>query len=797
MRLCDFSIGLRVLLKTPAYTSVAIIGLSLGVTVFFFLSLITLYAFNFNSHIPDRANVFAVKYLNYQYGPFARWRTFSPLVIREVLKGSGIPVEVTGTFTKDVTIRIRTEEFEERVLLVDTNFSNIFNIRPQIGDLKLTLADPNSVALTASTAKRVFGNLDPLWQKIEINGQTFRVTAILPDVPSNSTERYQILAGFDSSMWSSSEKAEVLKQWSSAVGTNYIKIPVGTNIENVRIFLQARADASPEAELSPEEQIQYGANHAVQLALVNLEEIYFDKDLPKESNLARREIVIGLFSIALLILFLASSNYVTLAGVRTLERQKEIAIKKVLGLKIRDIVSQFFIESTVVSLSAGILGVGLVYLFLPVFSLLIGLELNDHFTVSNIVKAMLFSVFLGLITALYPSYLAIRVPPKSALVVANDSESSSGLMFRKLLTIIQFSFALGLSCVCALIGYQTFYATTVNPGYDIDDLFVLDLKSKISDESMRSLEDRLKNTEGIIGVSSAIDSETRPLRSTGAFQAAGRPAVNIEYSIVTPNFFQVHGISAKYGRLFDAKIDQINGLPVLVINEAAAQALGFESADKVPNQFVEFGDKSRQILGVVPNILHSTLKTQPVPLAYLVGKPKMGLAVRVGANHLLGRQSIEKVWNDVFPNKPIILNSARSIFQNKYKSDIKLVEIFACSGVAALLLSIFGIYVLSAANVQRRAKEIVIRKLFGADKRSILKLLLRDFVAFVFVCALLSMPLAWVFAMGYLADYIHFAPLLNLVMPCVLIIISAIALVAIFVNIIKAMNMMPSEILKR
>ena len=792
MKLRDFKIGFRLLIQEPAYSAVVILGLALGVAVCFLLATLVNYALSFNGHLPERERIYVVKTLNVHHGMAARWRRASPLVIRDVIKNSGLPVTPTGAFTLSVHIDTPRSIQEQQLLMVDPSFADIFNVKAIAGDLPAALTQPNSLALTSSMAEKIFGTTNVLGKSLSIDQQAFQVVAVLPDVPDNATEKYQILAGFNSSAWKDKKRQNYLTQWDYTSGGTYLKLGANTTAESVNKLLQNSADQAPNNDLTAEQQIQFGVKHAIQIKMSSLSEVYFDADLNLESGLPNKSAIYGLLTVALLILFLAANNYVNLASIRTLRRQREIAMRKVLGATNSQIVTQFIFESILVAMLACALGLILAWMALPAFSSLVGLELVNTVAPSGYLLAVALAIVLGLLTAIYPAYLALMVNPASALAGRGQNEHHTGLWMRRVLSVLQFSCALGLTSVCLSIAWQTHYVSTINPGYDISHLLILDTPFRTSEEIKQSLTEQLSRIPNIVGVSNAIDGFGFFSGSSGDFKANGKDAVGLDYKLLTPNFFNVYRISALAGRLFDAKLDQPKGNPVAVLNAAAARSLGFNTPQDAVGQFIEFGDISRQIIGITPDIRHKTLREKPIAMVYLIGKSNMGLAIRLHSDSIATEQEIETIWKRHFPKKSLVLHSAASLFAEKYSNDLRLVQLLGAASVIASLIAAFGIYVLSATNVQRRAREIVLRKLYGANRVAISRLLGREFFILIALSAVIGLPLAWVYCQRYLSEFVERAPYVNWSLACALLLASVVALLATYRHTLAAMRMSPA-----
>ncbi len=596
MNLRDFKIGWRMLVQEPAYSAGAIFGLALGISVCFLLTALVNYALNFNSPVPDSERIYLVKHRNVLYGMGNAWGVHSPLAIRDLINSSGMDIKTSGALELSLNLRSDLTRQKEKLLLVDSTFPEIFGIKAIKGDLRSALSEPNSLAITTAIAERYFGTTEAIGRILTIENQSFMVAAILKEAPDNTTVNYQILANFRSPVWTDKNRQEFLSNWSYTIGENFLKLGPSVTAEAVTRLMQESADRAPSSELSSQQQIQFGVKHAIQLELSRLSEIYFDSDINGESSLANRPAVFGLLALALLILFLAANNYVNLASIRTLRRQREISIRKVLGASPSQIICQFVCESMLVTLTAVALGILIAWLILPTFSTLIGLELSNIISFQVYIACAVLAVALGLLTCVYPVYLALRIRPGSALAGRAETEHHTGLWLRRVLTTLQFSSALGLTSVCFCIAWQTLYVSTSNPGFDTKNLWIIDTPQETTDVVKQNLIEQLAHIPEVLEVSSAIEGFDTWSSHSRDFNAIGKESANLDYASVTPNFFGVYGVHAAAGRLFDAKLDQTENKSFVVINAAASRSLGFSTPKVAIGSFLKFGDDSRQII---------------------------------------------------------------------------------------------------------------------------------------------------------------------------------------------------------
>jgi putative ABC transport system permease protein len=465
--------------------------------------------------------------------------------------------------------------------------------------------------------------------------------------------------------------------------------------------------------------------------------------------------------VAVLILVLAATNYVNLATVRTVRRQREIAVRKVLGAGAGTVSRQFLAESVLVCLIATAIGLLLAWLLLPVFADLVQRRLDLMFTPASLGLALLLGVLLGVLAGAYPTWSALKVRPIAALSGRGNVETAGGLWLRRVLTVLQFATAMGLTGMTLAVAWQTRYASSLDPGFDPAPLLQLRTSGDMRNPKVRAFRDALAHLPGVDGVAEADMPVTVNMNGT-ALQRDGGASVALNWFNVSPEFFNVYGLTPVAGRLFDPARDKAEDADKVVINASAARKLGFPSAQDAVGKTVREPSTDRgaiQVVGVVPDLRHRSAR-EPMQATIYNLSPRTGtFTVRSGRQQDEVRREIEALWPRYFPNDVQDVERVAAMFAYGYADDLRLAKLLAASSVIATAIAAFGIYVLAAYSVQRRAREIVLRKLYGAGGAAVGGLVLREFALLVGAGALLGLPVAWLALQNYLAAFTERAPI--------------------------------------
>ncbi|MEJ7807587.1 MAG: ABC transporter permease, partial [Telluria sp.] len=378
MTLRDFKIGWRLLLAEPAYSAVVTLGLTVGFTVCFLLLAYVRYCFSYDSAVPDAAQVHVMQH-RVNLFPTPVWREPMPLPARDSALHSGLVSQTSAAVPVDVVFENGASRLRAEATLVDAAFPAMFGVRALEGDLAAALARPDAVALTVSQAQAVTGSAaGVVGRAIRINGQTFQVLALLPDPPSNTTLPYRVLAGTGSTLWLQKDRTAMLNAWTGTGGKIFVRLKSGASASALQQHLQLEFDRSPWTKMvGPAELKRMG--HVFEVRLRPVRESYFDTGMARGKLSGPRgdkRIVLALGAVALLILALAAANYVNLATVRTLRRDREIGMRKVVGAGAWRLTGLFMAESVVVALLASVFGLLLAWMLLPLFSELVDRDLT-------------------------------------------------------------------------------------------------------------------------------------------------------------------------------------------------------------------------------------------------------------------------------------------------------------------------------------------------------------------------------------------------------------------------------------
>jgi putative ABC transport system permease protein len=808
----------RGLLRDRAHSVVSIFGLSVGMGFCLLVLAYSRYSWSYDTHVPGVDQVYVIKHKrNWEIDK--AWFDQAPMAVREVAKTIPGVVEVSGyTSWFPLIAEVDGRLLELRSLTALPGFTRLIGIESMQGDLEGALSEPDAIALTEAAALRLFGTTNVVGQslKLRLNAAdvtvaTVRVNAIMRTPPANTTIPFESLNGLDFTL---------LPKWAkeaALVGNNgyqggYLlaRLAPDASVKEVTAALQARVDNSPLAAQVPESvKAHAGSEKFAVMKLAPLRDAYMDDDIALNvfsTDVPRGDpqMVAGLTTIGLLLLTLAAINYVNLTVIRVVHRQREISLRKVLGIDRARLALQFLTESVMVSVLATIIGLAAALLVLPSFENLVDRDLSGVITANNLLAAAAIGVIVGVLTAIYPAWVALQVRPARMLAGRGDSESNQGKRTRQAFSVLQLALATGLASVALSIALQARHSITSSPGFDPANKLVLELpigmSAKWTPEAAAFITEATQHPAiAGIAVANTPVGENHTAWATD-LQREGGESVFVETKGVSTNFFELHGIAAAAGRLFQSS-DREDPQQFVVLNAEAARLAGFQSPELAVGQSVKIRDMNmamvdRTVIGIAPAIRFRSLREPTSPLLYLPVSVGSTLTALGRSSQAETEQALHELWPKYFPNAPFEPRPAHDIYAKNYADDARLATLLAAVTLMAMLIAACGVYVLAADTVHRRAREIALRKLYGARRADIGVLMARELAMLLIIAASISLPLSAVVIARYLAPFTEHAPFAYLTLAVALLVAVGVMATAAVRQTLSVTRLRPADALR-
>lgn len=666
--------------------------------------------------------------------------------------------DVVRLTRKSLRVRsARLTEEQEQVEFADASLFEVFTFPLAQGDPQRALATPDNVVLSEATARKYFGDADPMGQSLEIELNTgvhaFTVAGILQAVPAPSSLTFHVLLPFEQlpntySAW----LRPVLASWDVLfpVANTYVRLHEAAQVSALAAKLPAFVDA------------HYGEKaEQVRLQLQPLADVHLSPEMSDGLEPASDPLYSYLLAgIALLVLGIACINFVTLMVARSVDRAQEVGLRKVVGAHRRQIRHQFWGEAILTTGLALGLGLALAELFLPTFNTLAGQSLSLGLLQRPTVwlAAAGLVLVIGLLAGAYPAVVLSRFEPVSVLKGhIGDGERQ---WFTRALVTIQFAFSIALVCGTLIMSDQLDYLLEKNLGFNPERVVVLNMSGT---EDSERIYETLKQE---VGRHTAVETVTGGyfyFGKTGIdieMQVGDAPLVTAHMNPVDINYVGMMGLTLVRGHDFTAG----NSREVLV-NETFVRAFGWDDplGKTLPvaeeATFAEIVE-GMTIAGVVKDY-HMESLHEPIKPLILASRAAMGnhvTAVLVRAKpgaDAAALAVLEETWHRIAPDKPFRYEFLEDAIARPYKAEQRWRAIVGYASAFALLIACFGLFGLAALAAAHRTKEIGIRKVLGASVAGLMTLLCRDFLKLVLVASILAAPLAYVGLDHWLATFAY------------------------------------------
>lgn len=638
---------------------------------------------------------------------------------------------------------------EKKFMYADSTFFNVFpSFKLKVGQAKEVLKDPNRVVLTESTALKYFGNInDAVGKTIEISSRQdpFLVTGIVEDCPSNSQIKFDFLASF-SSLGETQEET----YW-NANYTTYLLLKDQPSIAS----LQGKIKPFMKKEMAN----VAGAYVNYELEPYTRVHLYSPYDGFEPNSNIMYIYIIG--AIALLILVIACFTYINLSTARSLERAKEVGIRKVAGAFRSQVFWQFIGESSLLTFVSLLISTVLAALLLPAFNQLSqrSLHIAGLWSPMVIVTALFFVLSISLLAGSYPALILSKFQPVKVLKGAFKN-TGSGNIVRKSLIVFQFTISVFLIIATFVIQQQLRFIQNKKLGYDRDHVLIMSIDQKIIDK-LELVKTEFKRNPNVLAVSKA---HSTPVNIVGGYsmQRLDWPedrVMSVKANPIDEDYLAVNNIKIIAGTninrqdVLDASHEKFDdNYYHYIINEAAARALGWAPEEAVGKKLSL--NRPGEIKAVIQNFHFASLHTPIEPLVLFPGGWGNTLMVKTTGQNLAGTiQFLETKWKELAPHRPFEYRFMDDDFQKLYDTELRTGKVFTIFACIAILLACLGLFGLSVYATQQRIKEIGIRKVLGASVSNITVLLSSKFIALVLVAFVIASPIAW-FAMNkWLQDF--------------------------------------------
>lgn len=627
---------------------------------------------------------------------------------------------------------------------VDSSFFDIFHFNLIRGSKKLP--DPNTVLLTASTAEKFFGQQDPLGQVIQFQGNALKVVGVLEDFPENSSLNYDAILPM----------SNYAARFTANGGNGQWKeIDGDLGSYSFLTFLKVRPNASAESLGNRFTEIYQKAQGQNKVSLSFKLRPLSDMHLVSiDGNTSGARMVQILMIIALLVLGIASVNYVNLTTAKALVRAREVGIRKVIGANKRQLFIQFMLETVLLFGIALLLALLLVFLLSPFYDHLTGRQLQLSIFDRTVWKVIAYTALGTLLaSSIYPALLLAGFKPL-AVIKGKMITGNHGALLRKLLVVFQFCISMVLIVATLVISRQMAYMQDLDLGYDKNYVLTVPLPPSAV-QHIDAIKHQLAARTEITHVASAeIYDMTALGNSTGDLEWSGKPE-NSTFIVTTANidqdFIPTMGIELLEGKNLTGTSADSN---TYILNETAVKAMGL--TPPYVGTPIHFHQQPGIIAGVVKDFNFQSLKTPIGPLILYNHWQGNILYVRTQANQATSViQAVKQAYDPYAGDIPFEYHFIDAQFNARYQNDQRTGLLFNIFSGVAIFISCLGLLGLSTYTVRQRVKEIGIRKTLGASVGHIVGLLSSGSLLLIFIAILVGTPIAWWAMQQWLDDFAY------------------------------------------
>jgi putative ABC transport system permease protein len=778
-----FKTAWRNLLRTKGFAFTNLLGLTIGITCTIFILLWVkdeLTYDKFHSNYNDIHVVIANRDFNNRV--FTDYNMVLPLAKAIEEESPQVKNAVVATQTQSRVFAYRDVKLKKNGHLVSEHFFNMFSWKFIKGNAATAINNPSSIVLTQSAAKAVFGSTDPINKVIRLdNNEDVKVTAIIADPPGNSSFQFDFIMPFN---YADDFTKQMMNNWSGSSWRVYVQAIPGANMKQLNQTINAiKKRHDPGDKIST-------------YFTFPMEKWRLHSEFKDGKNVGGMIEYVRLFSIiAIIILLIACVNFMNLSTARSEKRSKEVGIRKTLGSDKMQLVLQFFFESMLLVFVAFILSLVFVYFLLSPFNLLISknlsLDINQpYFWIASFVII----VFTGAVAGSYPAlYLSSFNPIK--VLKGLFQTGRKAVLPRHVLVVLQFAISILLISATFIVYQQIQHIKNRDTGYDPNNLIMVPGTSDIQ-KNYTVIKQELLESTLISSVTKASSPITEVWWKSGAPDWNGKPA---DLSIIVSgirtdvDFTKTMGIKMLSGHDF-------SGMPAdsssILLNKAAVEAMNLKNPLGME---MRFGDEKYNVIGVTDNVIMES-PYQPVdPMLVFYNSNESGiisLRLKEGVLPQKALPIIESLFKKYNPAYPFDYQFADAEFGKKFLTEELISTITNIFAGLAIFICCMGLGGLAAFTIEKRFREIGIRKVLGSTVSQILMLISKEFMKLVLIAFVIAVPFSWWLMHNWLEQYTYHINIGIWIFLAVGIIVLLITLLVVGLNTIRAANTNPVKSLR-
>ena len=745
-------IALRALWKNKSSTIINMVGLTIGITSCLLIALFIQHELSYDKFQP-KANRIARVVMEYSFDGSSDTEkgTFTSTKVAPVFSRT-FPEVIKGIRMTDATriLLLNNEPVSEPgFMFADSSFFDAFHYEMLQGNPATALDGKNKVVLTESMANKYFPEQNALGKILNVGTErtSFEVTGVIRDYPYASQMRFDFLASF------------------SSLGQNQEETYFNANYTTYLLLNDAYSFASLEKKINPfMEKEMEGSGANIRFSLEHFDKVHLHSpysDFVQNTSISYLYILSG---VALLILMIVCFTYINLTTAKSIERAKEVGVRKVSGALRGQLFWQFIVESFTLCQLAIVVSIGLVAILLSSFNQLIdrSLHLTDLFTVNFLLVVVSIAIVISLVAGGYPAVVLARMRPAKVLKGVFKNTSSARWL-QQSLTVFQFGISVFLIICTLVIQSQLDFILKTDLGYERDHVIQLPIGWDQSHQSISTFKKELINNAKILSASRTANSPVN-IESGYTMRLPSMPeneVIPVNANPVDNDYLGVNGLQLIAGTNFTGQ--QVTATDVedfdqmifrYIINESAAKKLGWTPEEAIGQEMVL--NKEGIIVGVIQDFNFQSLRNDINPLVLFTASWGHKLLVKINGNDVPSTLAyIEAQWKQFMPDRPFSYHFLNEDYNRLYKTELQLGKTMNLFSGIAIILACLGLFGLTSYMIQQRKKEVSIRKVLGASVLSLLNNLSSNFVRLVLLAILIASPIAYLLMQLWLSQFTY------------------------------------------
>lgn len=783
-------VAFRMIQRNKLFSFINILGLAIGMAAFILIMLWVKDELSFDRFHENSEQICRlITYTDQGGKPFKA--AVGPAPVGKYLM-ENIPEIINYTtfrpYTDNMLVRIDPDDstqnskafYESKRIFVDSNFFDVFSFKLLQGEVGQLMKDPHTIAISKTMADKYFGEQDPIGHTLQLfDRSNFVIVGIFMDVPENSHLQFDFVIPFEiMNEWGANT------EWGNFYYNHYFVLDKDADIEEVSKKVQDVMLAL------------MGDENSIGFYLQALTDIHLKSNMDIDLADSESEVsndVYYFMVIAFFILLIACINFINLTTAKAAGRAKEVGLRKVVGASRMQLIRQLIGETVIYSILALAASLLLIELFLPMFNEFTGKNLSLFISnpSENIFLLIFLVIFTGFIAGIYPAFYLSSFQ-SATILKGNYSKKGGAAGIRKLLFIAQISISVLLIIATLVVRDQLNLVNTKDLGFNRENLLHMPGKSSFMDD-YQGMKNMLLSDPSILDVSTSSDIPTTTIHLWGSNDWEGKEESEeklLYFYTTSFDFKETMQISMKEGRFFDVSSDSVN----YVINESAAQHMGMEEP---LGKWFEHSEQRGRIIGVMEDFHFKSLREVVEPLVirsgnyfhYVIVRFEPGAETRAIAK-------LSEVWEYYNPGFPFEYYSLTQDLEELYIEEQRKETLYSTFTLLAIFISCLGLFGLAAFTIEKRTREIAIRKVMGAGASDLIIKLSSSFLKLGILANIIVWPLSWFLMQNWLENFTYRVNINFIFFGYGLIITIIIIMITIAYHLFRMMKTSPVEALK-